>query len=64
MEAQIAAKLGFLAKPSDVADAILFLASGRAACITGVSLPVDGGSNSGMRWDEFKGLTLTESLKF
>ena len=31
------------AKVDDVADAVQFLASGMAACITGVLLPVDGG---------------------
>jgi len=30
-------------KVDDVADAVQFLASGMAACITGVLLPVDGG---------------------
>jgi len=32
-----------LAEPADVADAIVFLASDRAAMITGHTLPVDGG---------------------
>ena len=31
------------ARPEDVANAVRFLASGEAACITGVTLPVDGG---------------------
>jgi NAD(P)-dependent dehydrogenase (short-subunit alcohol dehydrogenase family) len=35
--------LGRLARPEEVADAIVFLASDRAAHITGVTLPVDGG---------------------
>jgi NAD(P)-dependent dehydrogenase (short-subunit alcohol dehydrogenase family) len=35
--------LGRLARPEDVADAIVFLAGDRAAHITGVTLPVDGG---------------------
>jgi NAD(P)-dependent dehydrogenase (short-subunit alcohol dehydrogenase family) len=35
--------LGRVAKPEEVADAILFLASTRAAFLTGVGLPVDGG---------------------
>ena len=35
--------LGKTATPVDVTDAILFLASGDALMITGVSLPVDGG---------------------
>ena len=32
-----------LAEPADIADAIVFLASGRARLITGHTLPVDGG---------------------
>lgn len=32
------------ARPDDIADAIVFLASDRAACINGVALPVDSGS--------------------
>jgi NAD(P)-dependent dehydrogenase (short-subunit alcohol dehydrogenase family) len=35
--------LGRLARPEEVADAIVFLAGDRAAHITGVTLPVDGG---------------------
>ena len=35
--------LGRLAEPREVADAIVFLASDRAAMITGHTLPVDGG---------------------
>jgi NAD(P)-dependent dehydrogenase (short-subunit alcohol dehydrogenase family) len=35
--------LGRAAKVEDIADAVQFLASGMAACITGVTLPVDGG---------------------
>lgn len=33
--------------PADVADAVLFLASRRAAQITGIVLPVDGGTTAG-----------------
>jgi NAD(P)-dependent dehydrogenase (short-subunit alcohol dehydrogenase family) len=40
--------LGRTASPSDIANAILFLSSPMAAHITGVVLPVDGGSNVGM----------------
>jgi NAD(P)-dependent dehydrogenase (short-subunit alcohol dehydrogenase family) len=36
-----------LGEPSDVADAMLFLASERSAQITGVVLPVDGGTTAG-----------------
>lgn len=35
--------LGRAAEPEEVAQAILFLASGNADFITGVTLPVDGG---------------------
>lgn len=35
--------LGRVARPADVAEAIGFLASDRAAFITGIALPVDGG---------------------
>jgi 3-oxoacyl-[acyl-carrier protein] reductase len=35
--------LGRLAEPSDVADAVLFLASDQARFLTGVCLDVDGG---------------------
>src|SRR5262249_56901811 len=36
-----------LASPADVAEAALYLASDRAAQITGVVLPVDGGTTAG-----------------
>jgi NAD(P)-dependent dehydrogenase (short-subunit alcohol dehydrogenase family) len=36
-----------LGQPSDVADAVAFLASDRAAQITGIVLPVDGGTTAG-----------------
>lgn len=35
--------LGRVGRPSDIADALLFLASDEAAWITGVTLPVEGG---------------------
>jgi short-subunit dehydrogenase len=34
--------MGRMAKPSEVADAVVFLASSRASYITGVSLTMDG----------------------
>jgi meso-butanediol dehydrogenase/(S,S)-butanediol dehydrogenase/diacetyl reductase len=40
--------LGRLGRPSDVADAFVYLASHEAAWVTGVSLPVDGGFTSGI----------------
>jgi NAD(P)-dependent dehydrogenase (short-subunit alcohol dehydrogenase family) len=36
--------LGRESTPDDIADAVHFLASEQARCITGVSLPVDGGT--------------------
>lgn len=36
--------LGRLARPDEIADAVLFLASPQASFISGVTLPVDGGS--------------------
>jgi NAD(P)-dependent dehydrogenase (short-subunit alcohol dehydrogenase family) len=38
--------LGRIARPEDIADACLFLASEAAAYITGITLPVDGGSSA------------------
>lgn len=35
--------LGRMCQPDDIAEAVAFLASRRAACITGVTLPVTGG---------------------
>lgn len=39
--------LGFMGQPSDVAEAVWFLASDAARYITGVVLPVDGGNSIG-----------------
>lgn len=39
--------LGRLGTPEDIAQAALFLASDRAAQITGINLPVDGGETAG-----------------
>ena len=39
--------MGVLGNPSDVGDAVLFLASDAARYITGVVLPVDGGNSIG-----------------
>jgi NAD(P)-dependent dehydrogenase (short-subunit alcohol dehydrogenase family) len=45
-----------LGSPRDVAEAALYLASDRAAQITGVVLPVDGGSTAGSPPRSIKGL--------
>ena len=42
--------------PSDVANAVLFLASDRAAQITGIVLPVDGGTTAGPPANQLKNL--------
>ena len=35
--------IGRVAKPAEVAEAVVFRASDRASFITGIALPVDGG---------------------
>jgi 3-oxoacyl-[acyl-carrier protein] reductase len=39
--------LGRMPEPIDTANAALFLASAEAGMITGIALPVDGGSTAG-----------------
>ena len=48
-----------LASPRDVAEAVLYLASDRAAQITGVVLPVDGGTTAGPPPREMKDVRAT-----
>ncbi len=40
--------LGRVGKPEEVADLVLFLASGRAAFIHGANITIDGGANPGL----------------
>ena len=42
------------AQPEDVANAVVFLASDRAAQVTGIVMPIDGGTTAGppLRADE------------
>jgi NAD(P)-dependent dehydrogenase (short-subunit alcohol dehydrogenase family) len=42
-----AIRLGRVGKPSEVADAVCFLASNQASFITGAMLAVDGGNSAG-----------------
>lgn len=51
-----------LGSPEDVANAAVFLASDRAAQITGVVLPVDGGTTAGMRAESTRAL-MREKLR-
>ena len=40
--------MGRIAQPEDIAKACLFLSSDAAAYITGITLPVDGGSTAAL----------------
>jgi len=46
-------------RPEDVANAVLYLASERSAQVTGVVLPVDGGTTAGAPVDRFKAIMAT-----
>lgn len=48
--------LGRLVEPTEVADAVLFLASPAASAITGINLPVDCGWMVGVTWEPYGGL--------
>ena len=43
--------LGRFGQPRDIADAVLFLASGEAAYVTGQMLVIDGGQTLGIAGD-------------
>lgn len=47
--------LGYLPEPSDIADAIAFLASEQARTITGILLPVDSGWLAGVSYKTYAG---------
>jgi NAD(P)-dependent dehydrogenase (short-subunit alcohol dehydrogenase family) len=42
------------AQPEDVANAVVFLASERAAQVTGIVLPIDGGTTAGPPYAQTK----------
>ncbi len=42
------------AQPEDVANAVVFLSSDRAAQVTGVVLPIDGGTTAGPPYAQTK----------
>jgi NAD(P)-dependent dehydrogenase (short-subunit alcohol dehydrogenase family) len=42
--------LGRKGRPDEVADCVVFLASSRASYVTGVTLPVDGGTQAAAGW--------------
>jgi 3-oxoacyl-[acyl-carrier protein] reductase len=47
-EQNSAMPLGRIALPEEVADLVCFLASGRAAFLTGITITVDGGATRGV----------------
>jgi NAD(P)-dependent dehydrogenase (short-subunit alcohol dehydrogenase family) len=49
------------AQPEDVANAVIFLASDRAAQVTGVVLPIDGGTTAGAPYAQMKLIMSTAS---
>ncbi|MFC4353287.1 SDR family NAD(P)-dependent oxidoreductase [Fodinicurvata halophila] len=50
------AALGRMVAPEEIAEAIAFLISDRAAAITGITLPVDAGWLAGSAWGTYGGL--------
>lgn len=48
--------LNRIVEPSDIAEAVFFLSSDAARCITGINLPVDAGFIAGAGWGAFGGL--------
>jgi NAD(P)-dependent dehydrogenase (short-subunit alcohol dehydrogenase family) len=42
------------AQPEDVANAVVFLASDRAAQVTGIVMPIDGGTTAGPPYAQTK----------
>lgn len=54
------AALGRMVEPAEIAEAIAFLVSDRAAAITGITLPVDAGWLAGSAWGTYGGLRFPE----
>ena len=48
-QAAASTPMGRIGRPEEVADAVLFLCSDRAAFITGATLPIDGGQTAGIK---------------
>jgi NAD(P)-dependent dehydrogenase (short-subunit alcohol dehydrogenase family) len=48
-QAAASTPMGRIGQPEEVADAVLFLCSPRAAFITGAILPIDGGQTAGLK---------------
>ncbi|WP_051152230.1 SDR family NAD(P)-dependent oxidoreductase [Fodinicurvata sediminis] len=57
------AALQRMVTPEEIAEAIAFLVSDRAAAITGITLPVDAGWLAGSSWGTYGGLRVSEQTQ-